>query len=94
MIKDFNNLCAPAKLYFALAVLATILELIYRSSTILVIFIKLVFSFIWTFVLNWICSKGYKTISWVLVLLPYILLLLGMFSLVGVGMAEKNKNKK
>ena len=35
---------------------------------------KLVFALIWTFLLGWLCSKGLKTLSWFLVLLPYILI--------------------
>ena len=42
---------------------------------------KLVFAFIWTFILAWLCKKGYKSISWFLVLLPYIIMALAMLGI-------------
>ena len=41
---------------------------------------KIVYVFIWTYLLNLLCKKGYKTMSWVILLLP----LIGMFILVGL----------
>ena len=42
--------------------------------------IKILYILFWTFVLNCICKAGYKGISWVLVLFPFIL----MFVLIGL----------
>jgi len=75
MDTDFNKLCTPAKMYFAFSVLSCIIMLFNRIS-VLAVFSKLVFAFLWTFILGWICSKGYKTISWILVLLPFIMMVL------------------
>jgi hypothetical protein len=44
-------------------------------------FWKLVFAFIWTFILGGLCDKGYKSISWFLVLLPYILMFLASLNI-------------
>ena len=74
MKTDFLRFCTPAKIYFALAVLSCIVALFHKIKF-LAVFTKLVFAFIWTFILNWLCSKGYKTISWVLLLIPYIAIL-------------------
>jgi hypothetical protein len=74
MKTDFSRFCTPAKIYFALAVLSCIVALFHKIK-ILAVFIKLVFAFIWTFILNWLCSKGYKTIAWVLLVWPYIIML-------------------
>lgn len=41
---------------------------------------KIIYVLIWTYLLNLLCKKGYKTISWVILLLP----LIGMFILVGL----------
>jgi len=73
-----GGLCTPAQLYLALSVIALIFVAI-NSFSITTIIIKLIFIALWTFVLNWICSKGYTTISWILVLLPYIMFLLMFF---------------
>ena len=80
MKDSFNNLCTPAKIYFAIAVIMSIIEL-FNGIGILSISIKLIFAFIWTFILGWVCKKGYKSISWVLVALPYIIILLEMFGI-------------
>ena len=41
---------------------------------------KIVYVLIWTYLLNLLCKKGYKTMSWVILLLP----LIGMFILIGL----------
>ena len=75
MNTDFNKLCTPAKIYFAFSVLSCIIMLFNRIP-VLAVFTKLIFAFLWTFVLGWLCSKGYKSISWFLVLLPFIMIIL------------------
>ena len=80
MKEAFNKLCTPAKIYFAIAVIMSIVEL-FNGIGIFSISIKLIFAFIWTFILGWVCKKGYKSISWFLVALPYIILLLDMFGI-------------
>ncbi len=78
-MKDFSKLCTPAKIYFAIAVIATIISLFNGMATLMMAFWKLIFAFIWTFVLGWLCEKGFTSISWFLVLLPYIIIILAMF---------------
>jgi len=34
--------------------------------------INSLFVVVWAWILNWICSKGYGVLSWVLVLLPFV----------------------
>ena len=75
MNKEFSKLCTPAKIYFAIAVIASIIML-FSGVSFISIFIKLIFAFIWTFVLGWLCKKGFTGVSWFLVLLPYIIILL------------------
>lgn len=74
-MKNFAKLCTPAKIYFAIAVLAAIIEL-FNGVGILAIFLKLVFAMIWTCILGWLCKKGFHLISWFLVLLPYLVMFL------------------
>jgi energy-coupling factor transporter transmembrane protein EcfT len=38
-----------------------------------------IFVLIWGWILNWLCSKGLKAISWILVLLPFILFIFTFF---------------
>ena len=84
MDKKFSKLCTPAKIYFAIAVIAAIIAL-FNGASIMFAFMKLVFAFIWTFLLGWLCSKGYTTISWFLVLLPYIVIVLAMFKIAQIN---------
>lgn len=79
-MRDFSKLCTPAKIYFAIAVIATIVAL-FSGVSVMMAFWKIVFAFIWTYVLGWLCEKGYESISWFLVLLPYIIILLAMFNI-------------
>jgi hypothetical protein len=80
MDNDFSKLCTPAKIYFAIAVIAVITSL-FNGVSFMMVFSKIFFAFIWTFVLGWLCDKGYSSISWFLVLLPYIVIVLAMFQI-------------
>lgn len=87
-MKDFDNLCTPAKIYFAIAVIGTLFAL-FNHVPLFMAFTKLVFAFIWTFILSWLCKKGYTSISWFLVLLPYIIIFLAMLNIYHVSQEHK-----
>jgi len=87
-MKDFSKLCTPAKIYFAIAVIATIFGL-FNGISIMMAFWKLIFAFIWTFILGWLCDKGFTSISWLLVLLPYIIIFLAMFRIYHVSEEQR-----
>jgi len=75
MLDFFNKLCDPAKVYLAIAVIGCVFALLKRFPVVSVA-IKLFFALVWAYVLGWLCKKGYKTLSWILVLLPYIVIAL------------------
>ena len=79
----FSKLCTPAKIYFGIAVIAAIIALT-RGMTFGAVLIKLIFAFFWTYVLGWLCKKGYSSISWFLVLLPYVVLLLASLRIANI----------
>ena len=79
-MKDFSKLCTPAKIYFGIAVIAAIIGL-FNGASVMMAFMNLVFAFFWTYVLGWLCKKGYTSISWFLVLLPYIIMALAMLNI-------------
>jgi len=87
-MKSFSKLCTPAKIYFAIAVIAGIIGL-FNGISVIAIFMKLVFAFIWTYVLGWLCNKGFTSISWFLVLLPYIIIVLAMLNIYHVTHEHK-----
>jgi hypothetical protein len=43
-------------------------------NTIAVFIVKLIYVLFWNYILNLICKDGHSGLSWLLVLLPYILL--------------------
>jgi len=86
-----ENICTPAVVYLIISMI-TIMIAIYNNARVFSILIKWVFVLLWTWVLNFICKSGYPMVSWVLVLLPYILALL-MVSVV-VEMSASSDFKK
>ena len=95
MAKFFSNLCAPALFYFVISAIALLMVIFqnignrnmlsignYNSRvphTGLIIIIKLLSILFWTWILNLICKAGYKSVSWFLVLLPFILVFFMMW---------------
>ncbi len=91
----------PALIYFVLSIVTLILVLLQNlgnnnsyhighfscrvPSTSLVFIVKLIYILFWTYVLNLICKDGHIGISWLLVLLPWILL----FLIIGVIMLNQ-----
>jgi len=84
----FKELCTPASVYFSLSILAMVVMLfqnfgsenlyclgVYNcqvSSVKLIFIIKLLYIFLWTWILNLICKAGVPGLSWFLVLFPFI----------------------
>ena len=87
--KTLKELCAPALVYFIISIVALLIVLLQNlgnrnsynvgsfscrvPNTTLVFIVKLIYILFWTWVLNLICKDGYSGISWLLVLLPFIL---------------------
>jgi hypothetical protein len=88
--KTLKDLCTPAALYFVISIIALVIVMLQNlgnthsynignfsckvPNTILVFIIKFIYIVFWTYVLNLICRDGHVGISWLLVLLPFILL--------------------
>ena len=82
MIKNldkFYKMCTPAQIYFVLSTLGAIIAL-FNNIPIAAVAMKFIFIILWTYILGFLCKKGYKSISWFLVLLPFIMM---MFAMVG-----------
>ena len=43
-----------------------------------ILLINLLFAFLWTYILGWLCEKGYQYLSWFVVFFPYIILLIAL----------------
>lgn len=99
--RTINELCSPALFYFVVSIVGLFMILFQNvgnkhsynlgtfscrvPNTMLVFIVKIIYIVFWTWILNLICKDGYKTISWLLVLLPWIL----MFVMVGMIMMNK-----
>lgn len=69
---DFGKYCTPSQLYLVLAGIS-ILAGFLRNFQFITLGVNALFVFIWAWILNFLCRKGLEAISWLLVLLPFIL---------------------
>jgi hypothetical protein len=92
--KSIKELCTPAMLYFVISMIALVIVLFQNlgnnnsyhvgsfscrvPNTAAVFIVKLIYVLFWTYVLNLICKDGHVGISWLLVLLPWLLLFVMM----------------
>ena len=88
--KRLKDLCTPAALYFIISVFALGMVLLQNlgntnsyhvgsfscrvPNTAAIFIAKLIYVLFWTYILNLICKDGHVGLSWLLVLLPWILL--------------------
>lgn len=83
------NLCTPALIYFAMAIVSIVILLFSKVSP-TVLMGKTVIVLLWTWFLNFVCKKGFTTVSWVLVVSPYICL----FTAMAMGLIQMEPEKK
>jgi hypothetical protein len=96
--KSFKDLCTPAMLYFVVSMIALAIVLFQNlgnknsyhvgsfscrvPNTAAIFIAKLIYVLFWTYILNLICKDGHVGLSWLLVLLPWLLL----FVMIGILM--------
>lgn len=87
-MEQVRKLCTPAYVYLVISVLTVIVMILQNlgntneycvgaytcevPSTSLVFLLKGVSIAFWTIILNSLCQTGYRTLSWLLVILPFI----------------------
>jgi hypothetical protein len=74
-------ICTPAVVYLVLATISFIF-MMSQKFNLFAMFTKVIIIALWTWFLNFLCTKGYTSISWFLVFLPiiiFIFLMLFMF---------------
>ncbi len=72
---NFSDLCTPAMIYFVISIITLVIS-IFSSFNIMSILIKGIFIMLWAWLLNFLCSKGYSIVSWILVILPFITMIM------------------
>ena len=99
--RKINDLCTPAMIYFVISMISLVVVLMQNlghnnsyhvgsfscrvPNTTAVFVVKLIYILFWTYVLNLICRDGHTNLSWLLILLPWILLFV-MIGLVMINM--------
>jgi hypothetical protein len=72
MLHVINKLCAPSIIYFGFSIISASNDLYnkqYENA-----FIHLMSLIIITFLLDILCKKGFSTISWLIVFIPFMLM--------------------
>ena len=87
-MSELSKLCTPAMLYLILSILAILMAIMKRASMMTIV-VKALFVLLWTWFLNFLCSKGYSGISWFLVLLPFIFIVLAVFCAIDMAAMMK-----
>jgi hypothetical protein len=97
MLAKVNRLCTPAYVYFVLAVVGTVVVGLQNlgsnkklcvgkyscsvPNTLMIFIAKVLWIILYTYFLNYLCSAGYTSVSWFLVLLPFIFMFFGLVAL-------------
>lgn len=92
--KSIKELCTPAMIYFSISIVGLIIILLQNlgnthsynvgsfscrvPNTSIVFIVKLLYILFWTYILNLICKDGHVGLSWLLILLPWLLLFVVM----------------
>ena len=81
--ETWNNLCSPAQLYFIMTALGFLFTAwgFPKSLTTATVVYQGLIALIWTYLLGWICTKGWSGVSWFLVIAPIVVSVLVMFTL-------------
>ena len=91
-IAGLRNLCTPAYIYLVISMILLVVMYIQNRNNVdvyclgayecdvtnvtAIFLVKFVYILFWTWILNLICSSGFTSISWLLLLLPVILFFL------------------
>jgi hypothetical protein len=89
---NFREWCTPAYFYFIISIFAIVIMIFQNggntdmyclgdyscqvTSTYVIFLVKILYVLFWTWILNLLCKNGYTSVSWFLVLLPFIMMFL------------------
>ena len=96
-VSSTSTLCAPALTYLVISLAALLVSWFQNlqntkvycvgqvscpvQNTTYVFVLKIMWFLFWTWVLNSLCAKGYKTVAWILVAIPFLVFFTLMFGL-------------
>jgi len=112
---DLTKMCTPATIYFVISLIGLILVGVnnldtndtlcvgnyncYVGNNTTVFILNAIYILFWTFILDLMCKAGYSSLSWFVLLLPFIILFI-LFAIMMVregatgGEDKKGKDKK
>ena len=89
------KLCLPAIVYLVINLFSILFTVYTNDIQFVSTFLSFLFMFVWTYILNLICRSGYTIISWILVMIPFIIflfiLLLGLFGFSQLSAEDKKQ---
>ncbi len=71
-----KNLCTPALVYLILVVVGIVSQIMSTGIQFVKLISTIIVASLWTWLLNFICKSGYPIVSWILVFLPFIVLMI------------------
>jgi hypothetical protein len=96
-LNPLKKLCGPSHFYLAISLFFILISFFQNmgsknvyclgsltcdvTSTTLIFVMQLIYILFWTWILNLMCSSGATKIAWALVLLPFILMFLLIFTM-------------
>ncbi len=98
---DLRNMCTPATIYFVISLIGLILVGVnnldnhdklcvgdyncYVGNNTTIFILNAIYILFWTFILDLMCKGGYSSLSWFVLLLPFIILLIAFLTLMVKG---------
>ena len=86
---DLRNLCTPSTIYFVLSLVFLIIMGLYNlkdtsrlclgdyscyvGNNTMIFLLNAVYILFWTFILDLLCKSGYSSLSWFILVLPFLL---------------------
>jgi hypothetical protein len=106
---DLRNMCTPATIYFVISLIGLILIGVnnldnsdkvcignyncYVGNNTTIFILNAIYILFWTFILDLMCKAGYSSLSWFVLLLPFIILFI-IFVTLMVKEGNENLQKK
>jgi energy-coupling factor transporter transmembrane protein EcfT len=104
---NLTNMCTPATIYFVISLIALVMigvnnldnsdqlcigdyNCYVGNNTVIFIF-NAIYILFWTFILDIMCKSGYSSLSWFILLLPFIILFIVFLTLMN---KEGNSSKE
>ena len=85
--------CLPARLFLILGVLLSFVHILkYKSAGILLV--ELLFTYLWTILLNWICTSGFSFLTWILFVVPFVSVVLDLVNLLQKAQENTTTDEK